>query len=463
MSIISVKKEYPELLKNTLIERSIVKSQYKKIINKYGYNDISKAIVLEELSNHIKTNVLKINNISKYLLNNVLNKKISKETKAIYRTFRFQEMDYILIPFLINTKYNFLNFNDIYISDKNTKDGSYSTIYLSLSKKVNNKLMPLDYVFKITLAHIKNKNTSLYDEFIANIINYYLCKLTIYSNSIVKIVEFGMVKNPYRGVYSILEKCNYDLSYYINYKNIDYLKDFKKLIKFMINILLGVKYLHDIKYLHLDIKLQNYLIKIENKNLLIKLTDFGFAKRIGEKNILPGTLFYADPRIVLNDNLREMRGDGMMDIFSLGIIFIELILKLNNKKYFYLCPFLKNNEYNKLFMREQYYENTYKDNNFESDVVKIKNLYKNINNSNKLNKTISEKLCNINLKMICDIKHRYKNIDSIILDLMKIKNELNYKNTVNKNINSKISLNNKNIMKSIMKNSIMKNNTENNI
>ena len=46
---------------------------------------------------------------------------------------------------------------------------------------------------------------------------------------------------------------------------------------------------------------------------------------------------------------------------------------------------------------------------------------------------------------------------------MKIKNELNYKNTVNKNINSKILLNNKNIMKSIVKNSIMKNNIENNI
>lgn len=443
MSIISVKKEYPQLLKNTLIERSIVKSQYKKIINKYGYNDISKAIVLEELSNHIKTNVLKMNNISTYLLNNILNKKISKETKAIYRTFRFQRMDYVLIPFLINTKYNFLNFNDIYISDRNTKDGSYSTIYLSLSKKVNNKLIPLDFVFKITLVHIKNKNTSLYDEFIANIINYYLCKIMNHSNSIVKIIEFGMVKKPYRGVYSILEKCDYDLNHYINNKNIDYLKDFKKLIKFMINILLGVKYLHDIKYLHLDIKLPNYLIKIENKNVLIKLTDFGFAKRIGEKNILPGTLFYADPRIVLNTNLKQMAGDRMMDIFSLGIIFIEIILKLNNKKYFYLCPFLKQNEYNKLFMREQYYENTYENNNFESDAVKIKNIYGNINNSNTLNNTISEKLCNINLKMICDTKHRYKNIDSIILDLMKIKNELNYKN-----INSKI------LMNSIVKNNM---------
>ena len=47
MAIISVKKDYPELLKNTLIERSIIKSEYKKIINKFGYNDISKAIVLE--------------------------------------------------------------------------------------------------------------------------------------------------------------------------------------------------------------------------------------------------------------------------------------------------------------------------------------------------------------------------------------------------------------------------------
>ena len=425
MSIISVKKDYPELLKNTLIQRSIIKSEYKKIINKFGYNDISKAIVLEELSNHIKTNILKVDNISKYLLNDILNKKISKETKAIYRTFRFREIDYILIPFLISSNDIFLNFNDIYISDTNTQNGAYSTIYLSLSHKINNKLIPLDFVFKITLIHIKNKNTSLYDEFIANIINYYLCKITKQSKSIVKITEFGMVKKPYRGVYSILEKCNFDLNYYIKYKNIDYLKDFKKLIKFMVNILSGVKYLHDIKYLHLDIKLPNYLVKIENKNLLIKLTDFGFAKRIGDKNILPGTLFYADPRIVLNNNLKQMAGDKMMDIFSLGIIFIEIIIKLTNNNYFYVCPLLKNNEYNKLFMREKYYETTYKNNNFESDSVKIKNMYSNINKSNT---NISKQLCDINLKMICDTRHRYKNVDSIILDLMKIKNELNYKN-----------------------------------
>ena len=428
MSIISVKKDYPELLKNTLIERSIIKSEYKKIINKFGYNDISKAIVLEELSNHIKTNILKIDNISKYLLNDILNKKISKETKAIYRTFRFREIDYILIPFLINSNDIFLNFNDIYISDKNTQNGAYSTIYLSLSNKVNNKLMPLDYVFKITLIHIKNKNTSLYDEFIANIINYYLCKITKQSKSIVKIIEFGMVKKPYRGVYSILEKCNFDLNYYIKYKNIDYLKDLKKLIKFMVNILSGVKYLHDIKYLHLDIKLPNYLIKIENKNLLIKLTDFGFAKRIGDKNILPGTLFYADPRIVLNNNLKQMAGDRMMDIFSLGVIFIEIVMKLTNNNYFYVCPLLKKNEYNKLFMREKYYETTYQNNNFDSDSVKIKNMYSNINKSNT---NLSQQLCDINLKMICDTRHRYKNVDSIILDLMKIKNELNYKNNKN--------------------------------
>ena len=425
MAIISVKKDYPELLKNTLIERSIIKSEYKKIINKFGYNDISKAIVLEELSNHIKTNILKVDNISKYLLNDILNKKISKETKAIYRTFRFREIDYILIPFLISSNDIFLNFNDIYISDTNTQNGAYSTIYLSLSHKINNKLIPLDFVFKITLIHIKNKNTSLYDEFIANIINYYLCKITKQSKSIVKITEFGMVKKPYRGVYSILEKCDFDLNYYIKYKNIDYLKDFKKLIKFMVNILSGVKYLHDIKYLHLDIKLPNYLVKIENKNLLIKLTDFGFAKRIGDKNILPGTLFYADPRIVLNNNLKQMAGDKMMDIFSLGIIFIEIIIKLTNNNYFYVCPLLKNNEYNKLFMREKYYETTYKNNNFESDSVKIKNMYSNINKSNT---NISEQLCDINLKMISDTRHRYKNIDSIILDLIKIKNELNYKN-----------------------------------
>jgi hypothetical protein len=90
-------------------------------------------------------------------------------------------------------------------------------------------------------------------------------------------------------------------------------------------------------------------------------------------------------------------------------------------------------------MREKYYETTYKSNNFESDSVKIKNMYSKINksNTNKLNTNISQQLCDINLKMICDTRHRYKNIDSIILDLMKIKNELNYKNNKNNKNNKK--------------------------
>jgi hypothetical protein len=108
-------------------------------------------------------------------------------------------------------------------------------------------------------------------------------------------------------------------------------------------------------------------------------------------------------------------------------------MKLTNNNYFYVCPLLKKNEYNKLFMREKYYDaNSYKNNNFESDGVKIKNMYSNINKSNT---SISQQLCDINLKMICDTRHRYKNIDSIILDLMKIKNTLNYKNNT-KNTNN---------------------------
>ena len=52
----------------------------------------------------------------------------------------------------------------------------------------------------------------------------------------------------------------------------------------------------------------------------------------------------ADSRLTCANNLKQMAGDKMMDIFSLGIIFIEIIMKLTNNNYFYVSPLLKNNE-----------------------------------------------------------------------------------------------------------------------
>jgi serine/threonine protein kinase len=420
-TLVIAEKAYPQLFKNRLIDMSKIKSNYKKVFNKYGYNDTSKIIVLEELSEHIKTNVIKIKDITKYLISNITNTEISMHNKALYRTFFFRNESYILIPYINDKSEDFINFNNIYISEENTISGTYSTVYLSISSQLNNKMVLLDYVLKLTLYENKNSYRVLYDEFIANIIHYILYKSSKKSKSIVKIIEFGIIKKPYKGVYSILEKCDYDLHYYLKYKNIEYLNDLNRLIVFMINILIGVQYLHNINYTHLDLKPHNFLIKIKNKNLVIKLTDFGFLKRIGDTNIIPGTQYYADPRICKNQKSPFIKADKMMDIFSLGIIFIDIILILVNKNYFYRCPLLERNEFDKLEMREHYYSDIYEKKNFNSDVIKIKDIYSKINEKN--NKLRNE-LCDINLKMISNIDTRYKNINTVISDLLKLKKKL---------------------------------------
>jgi serine/threonine protein kinase len=235
----------------------------------------------------------------------------------------------------------------------------------------------------------------------------------------VKIHEFGMMKQPYRGVYSILERCNFDLNYYIQHKDISFLKDINKLISFFYKIVYGVKLLHDIGYIHLDIKVKNYLIKIEtDKKISRKLTDFGFLKRIGSLNPLAATQLYSDPRLV-TDYITDIKSDKMMDIFSLGIVFIEIMTALNDDKYFYMCPFLKQNNPEKRLMRELYYTNKYPTNNFTNDSIKIRKFY------DILPSEYAERLYNINIKMIADINTRYKNVNDIITDLSNLHTEIN--------------------------------------
>ena len=89
----------------------------------------------------------------------------------------------------------------------------------------------------------------------------------------------------------------------------------------MINILIGVQYLHNINYTHLDLKPHNFLIKIKNKNLVIKLTDFGLIEKNGSKSHTIQTRYYRAPEIILGLNY-----DYTCDYWSLGCSIYELIV-----------------------------------------------------------------------------------------------------------------------------------------
>ena len=96
---------------------------------------------------------------------------------------------------------------------------------------------------------------------------------------------------------------------------------YENCLKMFLDLLQGLKVLHS-RIIHRDLKPENILID-ENDNLVI--TDFGLAKLIGEKTKTKsykgsGTIPYMSPECWLGQENKVQ-----MDIYSLGIIFYELL------------------------------------------------------------------------------------------------------------------------------------------
>ncbi|KAL8651400.1 MAG: hypothetical protein Q9226_004725 [Calogaya cf. arnoldii] len=81
----------------------------------------------------------------------------------------------------------------------------------------------------------------------------------------------------------------------------------------------GIKYLHERNIVHRDIKPENILLA--DKNLSVKLADFGLAKIIGEQSFtttLCGTPSYVAPEIL--ENSRHRKYTRAVDVWSLGVV-----------------------------------------------------------------------------------------------------------------------------------------------
>ena len=144
-------------------------------------------------------------------------------------------------------------------------------------------------------------------------------------------------------------------------------------------ICIGIKEIHKMKIIHRDLKPENIFI---NKNMEIKIGDFGISKQLNKENIITnikfGTLDYIAPEIILDGKYNEKS-----DIWSLGCILYELfhlrkyykdkfmndIQKINkdiyNYKYQELIDLLLQPNYNKRI-----------------DIYEVYNILEKINNKN---------------------------------------------------------------------------------
>lgn len=132
--------------------------------------------------------------------------------------------------------------------------------------------------------------------------------------NIVKFHESFEYKNIRQEIYIIIisEYCeNGDLFTYCANERFDNENQKKSVF---IGLLNAIKYLHDQKIAHGDIKLDNILL---DSNLNAKLTDFGYCKtqeKMGDDS-KSGTLYYAAPEMFIRGEFDTLKSD----IWSIGI------------------------------------------------------------------------------------------------------------------------------------------------
>jgi len=88
-------------------------------------------------------------------------------------------------------------------------------------------------------------------------------------------------------------------------------------------ILRAIAYCHDHNIAHRDIKPENIVLVHQNDDTIIKIIDFGFAKRVTSPNCLKtmcGTMDYTAPEV-----LKGLRYDLKADIWSVGVILYLLL------------------------------------------------------------------------------------------------------------------------------------------
>ncbi|CAH6419013.1 Protein kinase [uncultured virus] len=129
-------------------------------------------------------------------------------------------------------------------------------------------------------------------------------------------------------IHFIFSKAAYDLHRFI-YGAIQ--TDFSLIKRYMVNILLGLEYMHSQRVIHRDLKPSNVLIFGEEKDALgvgniAKICDFGLAKPYtyqGQQTPSTVTAWYRAPEIALG----YPNYDYKSDVWSVGCILYEMVAK----------------------------------------------------------------------------------------------------------------------------------------
>ena len=282
-----IKKELKNILKNNGINYD------KEIIQTYIEYLISNSTIIIKFA--IYNNKYITKNISKYKVNPMISNKLASMEDSI-------------------NDYNAALHHNLKVLKKSPSLPSISFRNGNTQKKKTEELKSIKYIireYKIINEIIK-KNKEI-NKYLAKCL-FINIKEHIESTSLFKL----LINDEY--YYNIQEYIGISLIDILNKKD-----DLKKIAyKTLYNCTEALKLLHDLKYGHFDIKLDNIVVNIKNNDIRIKLIDFGGASKFGEKEGIMITKGYVSPDFIKNKYKRTLKSDKKYDIYSLGIVFMLL-------------------------------------------------------------------------------------------------------------------------------------------
>lgn len=334
-----------------------------KLYNLYG----STQYFIDLFPNYIPTNQIPV-------------EKKKRVLKLYNSSNRYKEISEIsLIPDYYNEN---IDLSQKKFNKSKKAKGAFATVYLSYLNS-NSKIKS-----NIVVKQIKDKEGNEYQASIFHYLLYflyqrnnpgsiaYLCelkefgKIAVDPNDEIGIPNFiyGIMDNCGKELYEIKRKSNLLSKIYVssttqllmsiftirkNPSNDSLNYRYQFVIDIFMKCLNSLKLIHDVGYLHCDIKLENYLIDFKEDNPLnsiIKIIDFGCVRKNKcEESKLLGTSLYISNDFTNNCiNYQKTTLEYHHDFFSLGCMFIEILsslLKSPNKKTLNLkmwCPFITN-------------------------------------------------------------------------------------------------------------------------
>lgn len=337
-----------EIVKLQSFEKKIISSLNNNIPNYFDNNKKLSIFVIVLLELLFSNNINIKNQILKYLNNeNIINKELLN--------VEYSKIKFILSNIVKSNSTKFIEnkiqntYRENYTELNKISEGSFGSVYKVLHN-YDNSYYAIKKIF-ITEELLEDnynflKEVQIFSKlYHPNIVRYFTSFISLDENSINDFnneeenFDFKLM-NTTSILFIQMELCDKTLYDYINYEE----KSLYNNLQYFTEILSGIQYLHSLNIIHRDIKPNNIYL-LNNK---IKIGDFGLSTVKKNENYQMsdniGTNLYLAPEIL------KGQYDQKIDIYSCGIIFIELFLntKTMSEKYIIIKNIIKNKKFNEM-------------------------------------------------------------------------------------------------------------------